>query len=207
MPGPIRPPTGAPPAATPEPAYAGESSVALLDRAKAGDREALNILFGRYLVPLRQWASGRLPRRLRDISDTQDLVQDVLLETFKRVDLFEPQHDEALRAYLRQSVFNRIRTEVRRGQRRPARNALDSEQPAPALSPLDAAITAQSYARYESALGRLSADDRTAIVSRLELGLSYDELAGLIGKPTPNAARVAVVRALMRLGKEMDRGR
>jgi DNA-directed RNA polymerase specialized sigma24 family protein len=39
------------------------------------------------------------------------------------------------------------------------------------------------------------------------LGYSYDELADALGKPTPDAARKAARRALIRLAEEMERGR
>jgi DNA-directed RNA polymerase specialized sigma24 family protein len=58
-----------------------ESTVVLLEKAKAGDREALDSLFARYLPPLRRWACGRLPAGARDLLDTHDVVQDVLLQT------------------------------------------------------------------------------------------------------------------------------
>ena len=58
-------------------------------------------------------------------------------------------------------------------------------------------------ASYEEAIARLRADDREAIVGRLELDLSYDELATVLGKPNANAARSAVVRAIVRLAEEM----
>ena len=45
------------------------------------------------------------------------------------------------------------------------------------------------------------------MVSRVELGLSYAEIADLLEKPSANAARMAVVRALVRLAAEMSPGR
>src|SRR5712691_5075695 len=42
-----------------------ESSIELLDRLRGGDQEALDQLIARYLVPLRRWAHGRLPRSVR----------------------------------------------------------------------------------------------------------------------------------------------
>ena len=56
-----------------------ESSLALLERARAGDRQALETLTARYLPRLRRWASGRLPRWARDLADTEDLVQETVL--------------------------------------------------------------------------------------------------------------------------------
>ena len=82
-----------------------------------GDREALDALFKRHLGPLRRWARGRLPKWTRDLRDTEDLVQETLAQTLRHVDDFEPRHEGALRAYLRQAVLNRIRDEVRRVSR------------------------------------------------------------------------------------------
>lgn len=59
------------------------STLSLLTRARAGDAEALDELFARYLPLLRRWAAGRLPRALRDLADTPDLVQDTMLQVFK----------------------------------------------------------------------------------------------------------------------------
>ena len=59
-----------------------ESTFHLLDRARAGDQEALERLFERHVKPLQRWARGRLPRWARDLADTDDLVQDTLLRTF-----------------------------------------------------------------------------------------------------------------------------
>jgi RNA polymerase sigma-70 factor (ECF subfamily) len=63
-----------------------ESSLDLLARARAGDDEALNRLAARYLPRMRRWASGRLPRWTRDLAETDDLVQDCMLQTFRRID-------------------------------------------------------------------------------------------------------------------------
>jgi DNA-directed RNA polymerase specialized sigma24 family protein len=57
--------------------------------------------------------------------------------------------------------------------------------------------------RYDSALQRLREPDRELVVARVELGLGYDEIAGLLDKPSVPAARVAVSRALVRLASEM----
>ena len=53
-------------------------------RAGEGRRpEALADLMQRFLPRLRRWASGRLPGPIRDMADTSDLVQDVLLQSFQ----------------------------------------------------------------------------------------------------------------------------
>ncbi len=183
------------------------SSTELLALAKTGDQGALDALFARYLPSLRGWARGRLPRWVRDITDTEDLVQDALLQTFKRIELFEPDRSGALNAYLRQAVMNRIRDEFRRSRRREPGEVLDTDAPAPDPSPLDEAMGAELLDEYEQALERLTPEEREVIVGRIEMELSYEELAETLGRPTANAARSAVVRALRRLAEEMGRAR
>lgn len=180
-----------------------DSSMYLLRQAQAGDRAALEALIARYLPRLQRWATGRLPQWARDLSDTQDLVQETVVRAFKRIDGFEPRGEGALQAYLRQVLVNRIREELRRVGRRPGSVMLDDEHPDRGTSPLEQAIGRQGVERYEQALARLCPGDREAIVSRIELGCSFAEVATALGKPTANAARAAVNRALVKLIDEM----
>ena len=178
----------------------------LLERAKSGDGEALNLLFSRHIPSLRRWASGRLPRWTRDIAETEDLVQETVLQVFKRVEAFEPRGDGALQAYLRQAVMNRIRNEFRHKGRRPSFQDLDEHAPGDHTSPLEAAIRQEQLDRYDAALSRLSEQERDLIVARVEMGLTYEEMAEALGKPSWNAARMATARALLRLAEELKRG-
>ena len=76
----------------------------------------------------------------------------------------------------------------------------------PSPSPLEEAIGQQALDNYERALERLRPDERETIIARVEMGLSYEELAAVLGKPTADAARKAAQRAVIRLAQEMDRG-
>jgi len=194
---------------SPHPASDGEgrmdATIQLLTRARNGDEAALEALFARYLKPLRRWASGRLPKWARDVAETQDLVQETLLQTFKKLEGFEFRGEGALQAYLRQALMNRIRDELRRFDRRGPRAALDTQAPDTGPSPLEAAIGREQTECYERALGRLREADREAVIARLELGCSYEELADALGKPSVAAARKAAQRALVRLVAEMKR--
>ena len=182
-----------------------ESTLYLFERARSGDQDALDRLFARHSGPLRRWAAGRLPKWARDITDTDDLVQETLLRTFKRIETFEPRGVGALQAYLRQAVLNAIREELRRKGRRPDAIDLDDLEADRNLSPLEQAIGSETLDRYERALARLSEGEREAIVGRLEMGYTYEELADALGKPTADAARKAAERALLRLIEEMGR--
>src|SRR6202007_2105471 len=81
-----------------------ESTHELLALVRQGDRGALDRLFARCLPPLRRWARGRLPSTARGALDTQDLVQDTIVNSLRRLDQFDSRHEGALQAYLRQAV-------------------------------------------------------------------------------------------------------
>ena len=176
----------------------------LLERVKAGDAGSLDALLERCLPPLRRWARGRLPSFARDLGDTQDLVQDVVAHTLTKLAAFEYRHQGGLQAYLRQAMMNRIRDEVRRHARRPLATELADDYADAAPSPLDQAIGRDGVERYEAALAGLNVRDREAIIARLELQQSYAEIALALGKPSAEAARMTVVRALARLVEEMN---
>ncbi len=182
-----------------------ESSVTLVARARHGDDLALEELCARYLPRLRRWAHGRLPSWARGAIDTHDLAQDTLSHVVQRITTFNPQHDAAFQAYLRQSLMNRVRDAIRAAQRRPAGDPLDSAHPSESPSPLEEAIGRQAMDRYEAALQRLKPGDREAIIVRIEMGLSNAEAAQALGKATPAAAHMAVSRALVKLAEEMSK--
>ena len=180
-----------------------ETTALLLDQAKGGDDRALGRLVERLRPRLRQWATGRLPAGARSMTDTEDLVQDALVQTIRRLSEFSPEHRGAFFAYLRRAVMNRIRDQIRRqgaGER-----ALDAaEKPRnPFHSPLEDVVGREVLDRYEAGLEALSDTDREAIIARVELDLGYEDIAEMIGSKSAHAARMKVKRALIRLAKEM----
>ena len=180
-----------------------ESTFTLLERARRGDVQAMDALFHRHLGPLQRWARGRLPNWARDMSDTDDLVQDALLRTFRQLEHFDSRGVGALHAYLRQAVVNRVRDELRRKGRQPDAVELADIDVRADQSPLEEAIGRETLEHYQAALERLRPEEREAIVARVEMAYSYEELAQVLGKPTPDAARKAAQRALVRLAEEM----
>ena len=181
-----------------------ETTVELLNRVKAGDDEARERLVARCLPPLRRWARGRLPAYARDMLDTEDLVQDSVIAALRRIEGFEARREGALQAYLRQAVANRIKDVIRYKRRRPIQTELPDDAADHGESPLDQVIGLENTERYEAAMLRLKDADREAIVARVELRYSYQELAVALGKPSPDAARVAVARAVYRLAREIS---
>ena len=182
-----------------------DSSIRLLARIREGDADALNQLMERHLPALQRWARGRLPYGIRDLEDTADLVQETVIQALRHLNHFDYRREGALQAYLRHAVYNRIRMEFRRKRSRPARTELDSKCEDAAASPLELAVGREALERYEQALARLTPEDREAVVAKMELDCTYAELARALGKPSADAARMAVGRALLRLAKEMKR--
>jgi RNA polymerase sigma-70 factor (ECF subfamily) len=170
---------------------------------RAGDEDARGRLVVRYLGLLRRWAHGRLPPRARNLADTEDLVQTTLIRALDGVNRFEPRREGAFLAYLRKILLNEIRGAVRRASRGPDQEPLDAELPDARPSPLEAAIGAEGVGRYETALARLTEEQRQAVVLRIELGLTYNEIAEAMGGASEDAARMLVARALEHLSKVM----
>jgi len=189
---------GAPQAPRREP-NAVETTMNLLVQMKNGDDAALDAIFQRSIPPLQRWAHGRLPRSSRGALDTADLVQDTVISALHHLDKFEARRQGALQAYLRQAIVNRVRDLARRDRCRPQSTSVPEDLADEGLSPLDNAIGTENHARYLAALNTLSERDRTAIVGRIQLQYSYQQLAVVLGTPTPNAARAAVGRAMQRL--------
>jgi len=183
------------------------SSNDLIRRAKRGDQAALSALFLKHVPLLHRWAHGRLPRWARAFGDTADLVQDAVLNTLRRLEQFDAKGEKALQGYLRQAVQNRIVDVVRRSELKTRAGEVTGEEPDRRQpSPLALAISAQEQERYRASLARLKKDDQALIVGRLELGYTYEQLALVMGKSTPDAARVALRRSLVRMVEDMARG-
>jgi RNA polymerase sigma factor (sigma-70 family) len=143
------------------------------------------------------------------LNDTADVVQDALMQTFRRLDHFENRGKGALQAFLRQAVVNRIHDEMRRVGRRVVVEFDLSVVDAPAHdpSPFEVTLNGEQEERYKRALTDLSEEDRLLVVGRLELGYNYAQLAVVSARPTAEAARLATRRAVMKLAQGMSRAR
>jgi RNA polymerase sigma-70 factor (ECF subfamily) len=123
----------------------------------------------------------------------------------RHLDRFEPRRRDALRAYLRQAIRNRVTDELRRTRRRPLHVSVDGDDVAAPgeASPLSLLLSAEQEQRFRQALGSLRPEEQELVVARLELGYNYSQIAVATGRPSVDAARMAVRRALLRLAEEM----
>jgi RNA polymerase sigma-70 factor (ECF subfamily) len=179
----------------------------LLRRAKDGDRRALEALTARYLPRLQRWASGRLPPYTRSLLDTSDLVQETLLKVIDNLDGIEVRGPGGFQAYVRQAVLNRIRDQIRWARRRPGPEGVPEDLADSLPSPLERAIGVDVLERYERGLAKLPEDERQLLHLRIELDFDYKEIAAMTGRPSRDAARMAVQRGLRKLAEIMGHDR
>jgi len=178
-----------------------ESTSLLLEQVRAGDVRARERLFERVLPALRRWAHRRLPQRLRDLSETEDLVQLALMRALGHLDRFESRREGAFLAYLRQILRNAVTDEVRR-VRAHGREDLSESREDPGPSPLERTVSRDVLDRYESALERLDPESQQAVLLRVEFEYTYPQIAEALGK-SPDAARMMVGRAMVRVARHM----
>lgn len=176
-----------------------EPTMELVVRARGGDRRAVEALLQRSIPHLKRWAHGKLPAAARNTLDTGDLVQETVLHVLRKLDTFMPLHVGAMQAYLRRSVLNRVRDEVRKIGRHPASTELPDDMPSEEPSPEEQAVRKEAVSQYFDALGVLNSRDRQLVVTRIEAQWTYDEIGEHFGMPSSDAARMAVTRALARL--------
>jgi RNA polymerase sigma factor (sigma-70 family) len=120
------------------------------------------------------------------------------VNVLQRLSYFDASRTGALEGYVRVALRNRVRDEVRRISRRPPSEAL-VEAPDMGPSPLDGVLFEDTANRYRAALERLRPTERAVIIAFVEHGSDYKKLAEILRKPTPNAARVALGRAMHQL--------
>jgi DNA-directed RNA polymerase specialized sigma24 family protein len=102
--------------------------------------------------------------------------------------------------------MNLLRNEIRR-------SAHDAVQSVPAevvdtrASLLEEMIGKEVMEAYEDGLAALPEGMQEAVILRLEFGFTHRQIADALGSPSPNAARMLVSRALVRLSRMMDQHR
>ncbi len=180
------------------------STKSLLRRGRLGDRSALDRLFARLLRPLRRIAHGRVPRRARNLYETADVVQEAAVGVWRRFDQLQTDEPGDLEAYIRTVVWNRIRDEARRLECRPETVDLDPRLPSDLPSPLDQAAANELWVRCRSAMTMLPVEQRECLIAYFDYGYTYDEAAAVLGRPSGDAVRMSIRRALSDLSELLE---
>jgi RNA polymerase sigma-70 factor (ECF subfamily) len=154
----------------------------LVESAKAGDKHAFELLMQRYRKPLLHF----LFRYLRDIDDTEDIVQEAFIKAYRSLGRFRA--DATFVTWLFQIGINTAKYHlVRRGRRGPQLRDLGIDADVEEHLLFDAEVdfdTPESklemkevLASLDHALDTLPEEQRISLELREMEGLSYDEIA------------------------------
>ena len=166
------------------PGLVPSSDEVLVDRARHGDLDAFTELVERYQVQVYNLCL----RLTSQPADAADVAQEVFLRVYTHLDRFRGQG--RFRSWIYRIAVNTCRDELRRRRRRPA--------PAPAQDPpahggfaavaggeggdpARAVMAREAQAAIQAALGQLPEPFRAAVVLRDVQGLSYEEVADVLG--------------------------
>jgi len=182
----------------------GDTGSDLLERAKAGSPEALNIVYERAAGRLLAFIRLRLGRDLRARLESRDILQATLLKSFQRLGDLRGNDTRSLMAWLARIAEHEIRdcADHQHRQRRDAAREvpLDAEAPVPAItrSALSRVILGEEALRLEAAIESLGADHRDVILMRKFQELSFAEISARTGR-SEDAARMLLARAMTAL--------
>jgi RNA polymerase sigma-70 factor (ECF subfamily) len=192
----------------------------LVRRVQGGDHDALQPLFERYYERVRRIVRVRLGAPLRSRLDSGDIVQETFLAALKGFDRFDLRDEAALIHWLSVLAENRIRDAAdyndaaKRAAGRevplasPGRSGTVHLDPASdGTGPADRAANDEQVERLEEAISALPEDLREIVLLRDYAGMAWEDIATRVGRPSPDAARMAHGKALLLLAAHMrERG-
>jgi RNA polymerase sigma-70 factor (ECF subfamily) len=182
------------------------STFTLLERAKAGDEEALSRAFEKYRRRLAVLVHFKLRPRASDFAEVEDVVQETCLRAFRDLDGFTYQSPGSflrwLSAIADHVIVDRMRyagRACRAADEVPFRSLSNPLGPEPADTKTPSRLFAQQEAveRLLDRLGALPEDYRQAILMAKIEGLSTAEMAERLGK-SREAVALLVYRAVKR---------
>jgi RNA polymerase sigma-70 factor (ECF subfamily) len=193
-----------------------EHTLRLIERARAGEADALNEIFARHRDRLRRMVQVRLDWRLQARIDASDVIQEAYLEVATRLDEYLKEPRLPLFLWLRLVVGERLlklqRHHLGARMRAAGREVSLYRQALPAASsaalaaqllgrhtsPTEAAVRAERMLRVQEAINGLDPVDREVLALRHFEELSRAETAQALGIEEAAAAK-RYVRALKRL--------
>jgi RNA polymerase sigma-70 factor (ECF subfamily) len=181
-----------------------DPDVQLMLRFQKGDRGAFQQLFNKYSSSVVNFAFRFVGSRER----AEELAQEVFLQVYRWQDRYEPR--AKFSTWLFKIAHNHCLNEVRKGEYKVSHESLDSqrdsegeerERELPDTNPWksdDILAAKQTADKIQTILRRLPESQRSALMlSRLE-GLSYQEVAEVLGT-TEKAVKSLVFRATQSL--------
>ena len=170
----------------------------LVDRAREGDREALQALFDRHFDGVYRLALGIL----KDEDRAADAAQDTFVKAMGGIGSYRG--DAPFRTWLLSIARNEARDAARKGDREvPGVDEWLRSTPSGGPSPLEALEDGRQARKLRAAVERLPEKQRMTVSLRVYEGLPYREIAGIIGS-SEGSARVNYYHGIQRLKEWLD---
>ncbi|MDX2342588.1 MAG: RNA polymerase sigma factor [Acidimicrobiia bacterium] len=173
------------------------SEVGLLNRRLASDLdgafpELVTEMQGLVFNGARRWVPSR--------QDAEDIAQEVFVKAYKALQGYPSQRvtELRLRPWLFTITINLCRNHARTKSRRPTQTALSGVEPLAPTATEQSAVDAVTIDEWRVRLGELGTRQRDAIVLRHVVGLPYEEIAEVLGRPA-GTVKSDVHRGLERL--------
>jgi RNA polymerase sigma-70 factor (ECF subfamily) len=179
-----------------QPRWAAEPESALIARAKAGDAEAISLLYERYALQIQRYIASRLGDPLL----AEDVCADVFVKVLESLGRYEDR-GWPFSAWLYRIAYART-VDVLRQSRRRHSIPLDERQLG-ALDPPDEQIMARiSYLEIKGAMGVLTNEQRLVLRLRFDEDRSLAEIAESLGR-TIGSIKALQHRGLARLAQAL----
>jgi RNA polymerase sigma factor (sigma-70 family) len=186
---------------------------ALVTRAQAGDRTAMDALFARYMDELARAIRPRLGPALREHFETQDVVISALGDAYARLDSFQLMAEQGFRNWLLCIASRNVAAKadrigaLKRGAARRLQAPTDGDdpleaQPTPDPTPTQVAQAREAAERIDRAWTLLSLEDQ-AILKMAREEKPMAQIAEAF-RCSPAAASMRLVRARRALAKFYD---
>jgi RNA polymerase sigma-70 factor (ECF subfamily) len=154
----------------------------LIERWKDGDSRAATQLVGRHSQALARFAASSGER-----DGIEELVQDTFVRAFASLDSFRG--ESSLRTWLF-TIERRLMLDRRRAEKRSRETVpIEESDHVSEYGALDSLIAEEAQERVRRSLDALSPTQRDVFTLRVQQGLSYREIAEVVGS-TEGAARV-----------------
>ena len=187
----------------------------LIEKAMAGERDALAELFSRYKSQLRRMIAFRLDQNLKGRVDPSDILQEAYFDLAKRLPEFEKKGMSFfvwLRLVTKERLL-RTHREHLEAQKRDARREVPFQANSSVClaahligrysSVAGNAIKAEQSVRLSAILEQMSEDDREIIAMRIFEGLTNGETSEVLGL-TKQTVSKRFIRAIGRLKEELN---
>ncbi|HYV97678.1 MAG TPA: RNA polymerase sigma factor [Gemmatimonadaceae bacterium] len=172
------------------------ADIELIKRWRDGDEKGARALVERHAQALSRFAASQ---GVRD--EVDELVQDTFVRAFAAIDTFRA--DSSFRTWLF-TIERRLILDRRRAfRRRKDDSEVDERDAATAYDSLDTLVAEETAQRIRDAIARLSPMQRDVFTLRLTEGLSYKEIAEVLGS-TEGAARVHYHNAVQAVRELLD---